>query len=77
MSYRDLFRLIEVNDYDILWIILSICHDIYDADRVIIVGGLFPTSIAVEFQTDLITLGKMWFNIMLMIQILNLMKMIL
>lgn len=38
--------------------IVSICHDIYDADRVIIVGGLFPTSIAVEFQTDLITLGK-------------------
>ena len=59
MSYRDLFRLIEVNDYDIFMDnIVSICHDIYDADRVIIVGGLFPTSIAVEFQTDLITLGK-------------------
>ena len=30
MSYRDLFRLIEVNDYDIFMDnIVSICHDIY------------------------------------------------
>lgn len=59
ISYRDLFKLIEVNDYDELMDnIVSICEDIYDAKRVIIVGGLFPTSIAVEFQTDLITLGK-------------------
>ena len=59
MSYRDLFKLIEVNDYDAFMDdIVSICHDIYEAKRVIIVGGLFPSSIAVEFQTDLITLGK-------------------
>lgn len=59
MSYRDLFKLIEVNDYDeFMDTIVSICHDIYQANRIIIVGGLFPTSIAVEFQTDLITLGK-------------------
>lgn len=59
MSYRDLFKLIDVNDYDeFMDDIVSICHDIYEAKRIIIVGGLFPTSIAVEFQTDLITLGK-------------------
>ncbi|WP_296875564.1 MurR/RpiR family transcriptional regulator [Thomasclavelia sp.] len=59
ISYRDLFKLIEVNDYDeFMDNIVSICHDIYEAKRIVIIGGLFPSSIAVEFQTDLITLGK-------------------
>ncbi|WRK53613.1 hypothetical protein SD457_00185 [Coprobacillaceae bacterium CR2/5/TPMF4] len=59
ISYRDLFKMIEVNDYDsFMDSIVSICHDIYRAKRIVIVGGLFPSSIAVEFQTDLITLGK-------------------
>ena len=59
ISYRDLIKMIDINDYDAFMDnIVSICHDIYVAKRIIIIGGLFPSSIAVEFQTDLITLGK-------------------
>lgn len=35
-----------------------ICHDISTSKRVVIIGALYPISIAVEFQTDLITFGK-------------------
>ncbi len=35
-----------------------ICEAIFKAKRVILVGALFPMSIAVEFQTDLVTFGK-------------------
>ena len=36
----------------------SICEKIFKAKRVILIGALYPTSIAVELQTDLITFGK-------------------
>lgn len=36
----------------------QICQDIYACRRVILIGALYPMSIAVEFQTDLITFGK-------------------
>lgn len=36
----------------------KICHDISNSRRVILIGALYPMSIAVEFQTDLITFGK-------------------
>ncbi|MFQ8705178.1 MAG: MurR/RpiR family transcriptional regulator [Thomasclavelia sp.] len=35
-----------------------ICEAIFKAKRVILVGALYPMSIAVEFQTDLVTFGK-------------------
>lgn len=35
-----------------------ICELIFKNKRVIVIGALYPTSIAVEFQTDFITFGK-------------------
>lgn len=36
----------------------KICQDISNSKRVVLIGALYPMSIAVEFQTDLITFGK-------------------
>ena len=36
----------------------KICELIFKNKRVILIGALYPTSIAVEFQTDFITFGK-------------------
>lgn len=36
----------------------EICNLIFEKKRVVIVGALYPSCIAVDFQTDLITLGK-------------------
>lgn len=36
----------------------EICHNIKKANRIIINGALYPSSIAVELQTDLIMFGK-------------------
>lgn len=36
----------------------AICQLIFKNKRVILIGALYPTSIAVEFQTDFITFGK-------------------
>ena len=33
-------------------------YKIHDSKRVILVGALYPMSIAVEFQTDMISFGK-------------------
>lgn len=41
-----------INDLD------KICLNISKCRRVVIIGALYPMSIAVEFQTDLITFGK-------------------
>ena len=38
--------------------ISTICEAIFKAKRVILIGALYPLSIAVELQTDLITFGK-------------------
>ena len=35
-----------------------ICEAIFKAKRVILIGALYPMSIAVEFQTDLVSFGK-------------------
>lgn len=43
----------EVSNY-----ISTICKAIYNAKRVVLIGAMYPMSIAVEFQTDLITFGK-------------------
>lgn len=38
--------------------ISNICEAMFKAKRIILVGALYPMSIAVEFQTDLVTFGK-------------------
>lgn len=39
-------------------LISEICEKLYHAKRVVIFGALYPISIAVELQTDMITFGK-------------------
>ncbi len=36
----------------------KLCKIVYNAKRVILVGAIYPTSLAIEFQTDLISFGK-------------------
>lgn len=48
----------DCTDEEMLVHVSRICEEIDQADRIIIVGALYPMSIAVEFQTDLITFGK-------------------
>ncbi|MCD8029007.1 MAG: MurR/RpiR family transcriptional regulator [Erysipelotrichaceae bacterium] len=36
----------------------ELCDLIFENDRIIIEGGLFPTGLAVDFQTDMISFGK-------------------
>ena len=48
----------DVTDEEMLIYVSQICEKIDQADRIIIVGALYPMSISVEFQTDLITFGK-------------------
>lgn len=43
---------------EILSYVCTICKAIYKAKRVVLIGAMYPMSIAVEFQTDLITFGK-------------------
>lgn len=38
--------------------ITSICEHFYKAKRIVIFGGLYPCSIAVELQTDMISFGR-------------------
>ena len=38
--------------------ISTICEAIFKAKRVVLIGALYPMSIAVEFQTDLVSFGK-------------------
>lgn len=38
--------------------IFDICEAIFKAKRIVLIGALYPLSIAVEFQTDLVTFGK-------------------
>ena len=56
----DLFKQIHLCDDQDKFIcdLDHICHDISTSKRVVIIGALYPISIAVEFQTDLITFGK-------------------
>ena len=60
LSSEDFVRDMEkdVTDEEMLIHVSRICEEIDQADRVIIVGALYPMSIGVEFQTDLITFGK-------------------
>ena len=49
---------IEGNKEDILPMIDELCDLIFKKKRIFICGGLYPLSLSVDFQTDLITLGK-------------------
>ena len=48
----------DLSDEDMLNYVSVICEEIDFHKRTVIVGALYPMSIAVEFQTDLITFGK-------------------
>lgn len=48
----------DISDEEMLEYISEICATIDQAKRVILVGALYPISIAVEFQTDLTLFGK-------------------
>lgn len=56
----DIIRNMEKNgtDEQMKAYISMICEAIDQADRVVIIGALYPLCISVEFQTDLITFGK-------------------
>ena len=36
----------------------ELCELIFNKQRIVILGALYPSSVAVDFQTDLISLGK-------------------
>lgn len=48
----------ELSDQEMLDYISMICAQINRHKRIVLIGALYPMSIAVEFQTDLITFGK-------------------
>ncbi len=48
----------DFSDEEMLNYISVICEEIEFHKRTVIIGALYPMSIAVEFQTDLITFGK-------------------
>lgn len=48
----------DVSDEEMLDYVSMICEEIDRHKRTVIIGALYPMSIAVEFQTDLITFGK-------------------
>lgn len=48
----------EISDQEMLDHVSAICEQIHRHKRIVLVGALYPMSIAVEFQTDLITFGK-------------------
>ncbi len=49
---------IKENEANFLAEIDDIVDDIYHANRIVIIGSHFPSCLAVDFQTDLINLGK-------------------
>lgn len=48
----------DMSDQEMLDYVSMICGQIDGHKRIVLVGALYPMSIAVEFQTDLITFGK-------------------
>ncbi len=48
----------SISDEEMRQYISTICEAIDKADRIFIIGALYPLCISVEFQTDLITFGK-------------------
>jgi DNA-binding MurR/RpiR family transcriptional regulator len=60
LSSRELLKTMEkdMSDDEMLAYISTICEQIDRHKRTVLIGALYPMSIAVEFQTDLITFGK-------------------
>ncbi len=56
-TYVERIKVSDDNE-DFLARIDQVCQKIHDCKRVILVGALYPMSIAVEMQTDLITFDK-------------------
>jgi len=48
----------DVSDEEMLDCLSMLCGQIEKHRRIVLIGALYPMSIAVEFQTDLITFGK-------------------
>lgn len=48
----------DCSDDEMEKIISEICQKLYQAKRIVIFGALYPISIAIELQTDMITFGK-------------------
>lgn len=59
----------NINEY-----ISIICKAIFKAKQIILVGALYPMSITVELQTDLVTFGKPVIQYRFLIKILKLIK---
>ena len=59
LNSRDLVKTMEkdISDDEMLDYISEICEQIDQHKRTVLIGALYPMSIAVEFQTDLITFG--------------------
>jgi DNA-binding MurR/RpiR family transcriptional regulator len=59
LSSRELLKTMpkDMSDDEMLDYISTICEQIDQHKRTILIGALYPMSIAVEFQTDLITFG--------------------
>ncbi len=60
VNSRDLIEKMEKNcsNEEMEETISDICHKLYKAKRIVIFGALYPISIAIELQTDMITFGK-------------------
>lgn len=60
LKAQDLIRKMEkdISDEEMLKLVSLICEQMDQHKRIFLVGALYPMSIAVEFQTDLITFGK-------------------
>ncbi len=48
----------DISDQEMLERLYVLCGQMEKHRRIVLVGALYPMSIAVEFQTDLITFGK-------------------
>lgn len=46
------------SDEEMMKMIEELCKKIYKANRIVIFGALYPLSISIELQTDMITFGK-------------------
>lgn len=59
MDTKEYYQMLEVENYEaVVEGLNDIVKTIHESKRVIIIGALYPTSISVELQTDLITFGK-------------------
>ncbi len=50
----------DCSDDEMETIISDICAKLYKAKRIVVFGALYPISIAIELQTDMITFGKLF-----------------